>query len=61
MDSDIDRLRKQYPGWRIGSVWASAVSGPDKRRLTASRDGVLLTAWNEHELASKIRREETSP
>jgi hypothetical protein len=39
-------------------VWASAASGPDKRRLTAYRDGVLLSAWNAAELAGKLRHEE---
>lgn len=58
MTSDLDSLREQFPSWRFGTTWASAASGPDKRRLTASREGVLLTAWNQFELASKIRREE---
>jgi hypothetical protein len=56
--SDIARLREQFPGWRIGTTWASAASGPDVRRLTATRDGVLLTAWNAAELARNIRYEE---
>ncbi len=56
--TDLDELRDAFPEWRFGTVWASAASGPDKRRLTASRDGVLLTAWNRFELAEKIRWEE---
>jgi hypothetical protein len=54
----ISVLSKQYPSWRFGSVWASAASGPDKCRLTAYRDGVLLSAWNAAELAVKLRHEE---
>ena len=51
-------LQSEFPTWRFGTVWASAASGPDKCRLTASRDGVLLSAWNAAELAAKIRYEE---
>ena len=57
---DLTMLREQFPGWRFGSVWASAASRPDWRRLTATRDGVLLTAWNAAELASKISREDNA-
>jgi hypothetical protein len=58
--SDLDHLREEFSasGWRFGTVWASAASGPDKRRLYATRDGVTLTAWNRFELAADIRREE---
>jgi hypothetical protein len=56
--SDVDELREQFPDWRFGTVWASAASGPDKRRLYATRRGVTLTAWNRFELAADIRREE---
>jgi hypothetical protein len=55
---DLSQLREQYPGWRFGSVWASAASGPDKRRLTASRDGILVTAWTAPELREKLGYEE---
>jgi hypothetical protein len=33
-------------------------TGPDARRLTATKDGVLLTAWTAAELARDIRWEE---
>lgn len=56
--SDVSRLQEEFPGWRIGTVWASAASGPDPRRLTATRGGVLITAWNAAALAADIRREE---
>ena len=57
--SDIERLQGQFgdQGWRFGSVWATAASGPDRRRLYATRDTTLLTAWTEAELAIKIRQE----
>ncbi len=57
----MTRLQREYPGWQIGTVWATAASGPDARRLTASRDGMLLTAWTAAELARNIRREEQMP
>ncbi len=56
---DIERLREQFgdQGWQFGTVWASAASGPDKRRLYATRDGVLLTAWTAEELIRNIQQE----
>ena len=56
--SDIAELQVEFPDWVIGSVWASAASKPDVRRLTARRGTVLITAWNKTELAIGIRREE---
>jgi hypothetical protein len=55
---DLARLRQDYPAWNFGSVWATASSGPDARRVWASRDGILLSAWTAAELAREIRREE---
>ena len=64
MDDDVAKLRQDYPGWQISSVWASAASGPDARRLMAYRhvdhQRVLLSAWNAGELRQKIRAEEES-
>jgi hypothetical protein len=51
-------LRAEYPSWRFGRVWATAASGPDRCRVTAYRDGVLLSAWNVPELAEKLRHED---
>lgn len=56
--ADLDSLQRDYPGWRFGSVWASAASGPDARRLYATKDGRLITAWTAAELAADIQREE---
>jgi hypothetical protein len=58
MPDDLARLREEHPGWNFGSVWATANSGPDQRRIWASRDGILLSAWNAAELSRDIRREQ---
>jgi hypothetical protein len=58
-ESDLDQLHEAYPDWRFGSVWCSAASKPDARRLTASKDGVLLTAWDAAGLREQIAYEET--
>jgi hypothetical protein len=55
---DLARLRRDHPSWNFGSVWAGAASGPDARRLWASRNGVLLSAWTATELVRDINREE---
>jgi hypothetical protein len=60
LNDDVAKLRQDHPGWMISTVWATAASGPDARRLTATRDGVLLTAWTAAELARDIRREEAA-
>ena len=59
LPGDIQRLQEQFgeQGWRFGTVWASAASGPDKRRLYAARGTTLLTAWTEAELAVLVRHE----
>ena len=56
--SDLDKLHEDFPGWQFGSVWASAASGPDARRIHATRDGRLITAWTAAQLAAAIRGEE---
>jgi hypothetical protein len=56
--SDLDELRERFPEWRFGTVWASAATGPDARRLWATRDSITLTAWNAAELFLEISREE---
>jgi hypothetical protein len=54
---DLASLRQEHPGWSFGTVWTSANSGPDRRRIWASRDGVLLSAWSAAALAEDIKRE----
>lgn len=62
MDQQIAELEHLFAGrgWRFGSVWQSAGSGPDARSLTASKGGVLLAGHTVAGLAEKIRREESS-
>jgi hypothetical protein len=56
--ADLDRLREDYPAWTFSTVWASAGSGPDARRLTARKDAILLTAWEAGSLRENIQYEE---
>jgi hypothetical protein len=62
MDTDLARLRAVHSDWQITTVWATACSGRDARRLMAYRytdhRRVLLTASTEAELRQKIRVEE---
>ena len=55
---ELARLRQQHPGWNFGTVWTTANSGPDQRRLWASRNGVILSAWTAAELSRDIEREQ---
>ena len=59
ISDDLADLHKEFAGsgFMFGSVWASAATGPDARRLYASRDGVLITSWTAAELRMKIRHE----
>jgi hypothetical protein len=58
VSDDLAQLRQDYPAWNFGAVWTTAGSGPDARRLWASRDGVRVSAWTPAELAREIRRVE---
>jgi hypothetical protein len=58
MRDDLQQLREPFPGWQFGSVWASAASGPDARRVFAARATCLITAWTAAELAICLRQEE---
>jgi hypothetical protein len=60
---DLTDLRTEFAGsgFRFGTIWASAGSGPDPRRLYARRGSVLLTAWNAAELRTKLRDELSPP
>jgi hypothetical protein len=62
ISDDLADLRGEFAesGFTFGSVWASAATGPDARRLYASRDGVLTTAWTAAELRMKVRHELSS-
>ncbi len=58
--NDIGQLQQDHPRWLIGSVWASAGSGPDARRLVAMRDGIQVNAWSAAELSCSISHEEAA-
>jgi hypothetical protein len=53
---ELAALRQQYPTWRFGTLWASATTTPT-RRIWATRNGILLTAWTTHELRHKLATE----
>jgi hypothetical protein len=40
----MDGLEAEFPEWTFGEQWHAAGSGPDGRTLTASRDGLTLSA-----------------
>jgi hypothetical protein len=52
--SDIDQLREQHPLWAIGSVWTAAATGPDNRKLWATRGSVTVQAWTAESLSEQI-------
>jgi hypothetical protein len=58
--NDIEQLKRDHPRWLIGSVWASAASGPDARRLVAVRDGIQVHAWTAAELSRLISHEDAA-
>jgi hypothetical protein len=58
LPADLAALCTEFPAWRFGTVWASAASGPDARRLWASKGTVLLTNWDAAGLRASISAEE---
>lgn len=58
MARDLDQLRERHPLWSFGTLWASRASGPDVRRLIATREGIQVHAWTAAELSAAIKREE---
>jgi hypothetical protein len=59
LPEDLAALKEQFPSWNFGTIWATAASSPDARRLTAMKDGILLSAWDAAALAGQIRLEES--
>lgn len=59
ISTGLAELRQEFAGsgFTFGTVWASASPRPDTRRLYASRDGMLITAWTAAELRIRIREE----
>jgi hypothetical protein len=58
LTDDLSQLSEEHPDWRFGTVWATASSGPDRRRLWARKDDVLLSAWSAAELRTAISAEQ---
>lgn len=56
-DDQLSKLQGDYPGMRLGTVWASA--GRRRRRFWARRlaDGALLTSWSVEALRERIEVE----
>ena len=59
-ERELAELRETFPGWEIRESWTTAASGPDRRHLLASRQGITVSAWTASELAREIRRAEAS-
>lgn len=55
---DLTQLRDEFPGWRFGTVWATAASGPDRRRVWARNGDVLLSAWCAADLRAAVSAEQ---
>jgi hypothetical protein len=55
---DLSDLRSKHPSWTFNTVWQTSVSAADKRNITATRDGVVLSAMTPQLLSWKIQREE---
>jgi hypothetical protein len=52
--SDVEQLRAAYPCWQFGVLWITAATGPDIRRLWASRGIVFLSSWSADALAALV-------
>jgi hypothetical protein len=59
-EADLARLRARHSGWAITAVWTSAGTGPDARRLAATREGIRVTAWTPAELSALIAEREAA-
>jgi hypothetical protein len=57
VDEALAALSVQFPEWRFGTIWATAATGPDRRRLWARNGDILLTAWNAAGLCEAINAE----
>ena len=56
MSKDLNKLRREHPGWQITARWTAVATGPDHWKLVAHRADVVLTAASAAELAAKIDR-----
>ena len=58
--SDIQLLHATYPSWSFGAIWTTAASGPDRRRLVAIKNGIILSAWDADHLATQVTAEDVA-
>lgn len=61
-DQELEAVKKDFPSWRYGSICTTVATraGPP-RKVTASRDGILVVAETEYELRQKLQHEESRP
>jgi hypothetical protein len=54
--SDVDLLSATFggSGWSFECVWVTTASGPDWRKLVASKGGLTLTAQTAEDLGAKV-------
>lgn len=55
---NLDRLREEFPGWRFGTAWMTAASGPDRCLWWARCGDVFLSAWDAVGLRAAVGAEE---
>ena len=57
MSDELDELRQQYPGWSFGTVWTTAATGPDHRRVWGQQGSVLVTGRDAAAVREQIAHE----
>jgi hypothetical protein len=59
VDADgLAQLREEFPGWRFGTAWTAAASGPDRCRLWARNEDAFVSAWSAASLREAINDEQ---
>jgi hypothetical protein len=56
--TDLDRLQEAHPLWFVTTVWTSVATGPDYRRIVATRGGVQVHGWDYEEMSARLAHEE---
>ncbi len=57
MSEDLDQLREEWPAWSFGTVWTTAASGPDYRRVWAQCETILITGRDAAEVRIQLAYE----
>lgn len=42
----LAQLREEFPGWRFGTAWTTAASGPDRCLWWARKEDVFVSDWD---------------